>query len=113
MDEQEFVKKIEEITSQLPVYGYRRVAAVLRHRFGAKVGRKRVYRIMRERKLCLPETCSKKHLFRGVPFSLKTQTDHSYRLWGIDMTYIWCGEDAWCYFHGVIDHHDKELLGYL
>ncbi len=32
--------------------------------------------------------------------------------WGIDMTYIRCGQDGWAYFHGVIDHFDKTLLGY-
>ena len=58
-----------------------------------------------------PSTSHKK-LFRGVPFSHKTQADRSNQLWGIDMTYIWCGEDGWAYMHAVIDHHDKELLGY-
>jgi len=112
MDEATLIAKIEEITTQLPIYGYRRVAAVLKHRYGVKVGRKRVYRIMREKNLCLPETCSKRHLFKGVPFAHNVKTERSNTLWGIDMTYIWCGEDAWCYFHGVIDHHDKQLLGY-
>lgn len=112
IDEATLIAKIEEITEQLPIYGYRRVTAILKHRYGFCVGRKRVYRIMKERNLCLPEVTSKRKLFRGVPFSMKTKVDTSNTLWGIDMTYIWCGEDAWCYLHAVIDHHDKELLGY-
>ena len=60
----------------------------------------------------MPASHSHKKLFRGVPFSLKTQATQSNQLWGIDMTYIWCGTEGWAYFHGVIDHYDKTLLGY-
>lgn len=111
-DEAELIKNIESIVRELPVYGYRRVTAVLRHRYGLNVNWKRVYRIMHERKLCMPPTHSHKKLFKGVPFSTRTKAERSNELWGIDMTYIWCGQDAWCYLHGVIDHHDKTLLGY-
>jgi len=111
-DEEAVLKKIEEIVRELPVYGYRRVTAVLRARYGIPLNRKKVDRIMKQKGLLMPPTYSHKKLFKGVPFAHKTQTDESNTLWGIDMTYIWCGEDAWCYFHGVIDHHDKTLLGY-
>jgi putative transposase len=111
-DEVELIKNIEAIVHELPVYGYRRVTAVLRHRYGMSVNWKRVYRIMHERKLCLPASHSHKKMFKGVPFAHNVRAERSNELWGIDMTYIWCGEDAWCYFHGVIDHHDKTLLGY-
>lgn len=111
-DESVLIKNIEEIVRELPVYGYRRVTAVLKHRYKMDVNWKRVYRIMREKNLCMPPTHGHKKLFKGVPFSHKTQASRSNELWGIDMTYIWCGQDAWCYMHAVIDHHDKTLLGY-
>jgi len=66
---------------------------------------------MKEKGLLMPPSHSHKKLFKGVPLAHKTQAERSNMLWGIDMTYIWCGEDTWCYFHGVIDHHDKTLLG--
>ncbi len=106
------LEKIEEIARELPIYGYRRVAAVLRARFGMQVNRKKVYRLMQQRGLLMPPSHSNKKLFRGVPFASKTQSERSNELWGIDMTYIWCGEDGWCYLHAVIDHYDKTLLGY-
>ena len=106
------LEKIEEIAKELPVYGYRRVAAVLRARMGMNINRKKVYRLMKERGLLMPPSHSNKKLFKGVPFAHKTQAERSNELWGIDMTYIWCGQDAWCYLHAVIDHHDKNLLGY-
>ncbi|MBK9293432.1 MAG: transposase [Oligoflexia bacterium] len=79
-DEAMIIKNIEEIVRELPVYGYRRVTAVLRHRYGLEVNWKRVYRIMRERKLCMPASHSHKKMFRGVPFAtkLKVQDQMSY-----------------------------------
>ena len=41
-DEEEVFKKIEEIVKELPVYGYRRVTAVLRARYGIPFNRKKV-----------------------------------------------------------------------
>lgn len=103
---------IREIVGNSPAYGHRKVVAILKHRYKFEVGKKRVERLMKENGLMLPATGSRKKMFRGVPFSLKVEAKKSNRLWGIDMTYIWCGADGWAYFHGVIDHHDKTLLGY-
>jgi len=111
-DEEVVLSKIEEIVKELPVYGYRRVTAVLRARYGIPINRKKVYRVMKQKGLLMPPSYSHKKLFKGVPFAHKTKAEESNTLWGIDMTYIWCGEDAWCYMHAVIDHYDKTLLGY-
>ena len=113
MNEEEVVlKQIEEIVKELPVYGYRRVTAVLRARYNYPFNRKKVYRLMKQKGLLMPAAHSHKKLFKGVAFAHNVKAEASNTLWGIDMTYIWCGEDAWCYFHGVIDHYDKALLGY-
>lgn len=106
------ISRIEEMVKQFPYFGYRKIYAMLRHREGIKITRKKVYELMKERKLLLPATTSSKTRFRGVPFSYKLEATESNKLWGIDMTYIWCGSDGWGYLHGVIDHHDKNLLGY-
>jgi putative transposase len=111
-DEEVVLKQIEEIVRELPVYGYRRVVAVLRARYGVPFNRKKVYRLMKQKGLLMPPSHSHKKLFKGVAFAHNVKAETSNTLWGIDMTYIWCGVDAWCYFHGVIDHHDKNLLGY-
>jgi putative transposase len=111
-DENEILKEIESLVKQYPFYGYRKITAILRYQRGWQIGRKRVYRIMRENKLCMAPSHSHKKLFKGVPIAINTRADRSNQLWGIDMTYIWCGENAWGYLHAVIDHYDKELLGY-
>lgn len=109
---EEITEKIREITEQYPYYGYRKIYAILKFKVGITVRRNTVYKLMKENKLLLPATRCNKKFFKGVPFALNVEAKESNRLWGIDMTYIWCGRDAWCYLHAVIDHHDKTLLGY-
>lgn len=110
--DQAVLKLIVDLVKQYPFYGYRKITAILQYQRGLSINRKRVYRIMKENKLTMAPTHSNKKLFRGVAFSHKTGADRSNELWGIDMTYIWCGEDGWAYLHAVIDHYDKTLLGY-
>jgi len=108
----EILKLIEELVKQYPFYGYRKITAILQYQRGLLINRKRVYRIMKQNKLVMPPSHSHKKLFRGIPFSHRTEASRSNELWGIDMTYIWCGEDGWGYLQAVIDHYDKTLLGY-
>jgi putative transposase len=111
-DYDEVLEKIREILKLFPHYGYRKMFAVIRYRYNIKITRRKVYELMKENSMLLPANTRNKTLFRGVPFSYKLEAVSSNSLWGIDMTYIWCGSDGWCYLHGVIDHHDKNLLGY-
>ncbi|MFH1223444.1 MAG: IS3 family transposase [Pseudomonadota bacterium] len=111
-DYDHILKLIRELITQFPHYGYRKMFSILRYRYGMRITRRGVYELMKEHKLLMPCNTRNKRLFRGVPFSYKLEAVESNTLWGIDMTYIWCGNDGWCYLHGVIDHHDKNLLGY-
>jgi len=103
IDRELITEKIKEITTLYPYYGYRKVYAILKYKEGLTVRRNKVYQLMKENKLLLPASRCNKKFFKGVPFSLNVEAHESNTLWGIDMTYIWCGRDAWCYFHGVID----------
>ena len=49
-DEKEMLREIESLVKQFPFYGYRKITAILRYKRGIEIGRKRVYRIMRENK---------------------------------------------------------------
>lgn len=106
------MQKIKELISQYPQYGYRKIYAILRFRMGYKVYRNKVYAMMKSLKVLLPPSTRNETLFRGVKMSMKLDADRPNQLWGIDMTYIWCGDDAWGYLHAVIDHFDKTLIGY-
>lgn len=112
VEDERILVLVRQIIGQMPVYGHRKVRAILRMRFGECVSGKRVYRIMKGAGLCMPASHSHKQLFKGIPFSYKLEAERPNQLWGIDMTYIWCGADGWGYFHGVIDHYDKTMLGY-
>ncbi len=105
-------KLIEDLVHRFPFYGYRKITALLQYRYKMEINRKRVYRIMKENSLLMPASHSHKKLFKGVAMSTRTRASRSNELWGIDMTYIWCGEVGWAYLHAVIDHYDKTLLGY-
>ena len=104
--------KIKELVKQYPQYGYRKIYAILRFRMGYKVYRNKAYAMMKRQKILLPASSRSESLFKGVKMSMKLDADRPNQLWGIDMTYIWCGEDGWGYLHAVIDHFDKTLLGY-
>lgn len=113
MKNREFLmEKIKQASNEHPFFGYRRIYAILKYRYGVSARRNTIYALMKELGLQLPPTRSNKKSFVGVPMNHNLEADRSNALWGIDMTYIWCGEDGWAYFHGVIDHYDKNLLGY-
>lgn len=111
-NDKDLIQKIQEISKQFSFYGYRKVTALLNFRYGMQVNRKKVYRIMKEQQLLMPVSHSHRKLFRGVPFSYKLEATRPNELWGINMTYIWCGSDGWGYLHAIIDHFDKSILGY-
>lgn len=106
------LEKIKELVNQYPQYGYRKIYAILRYRMGIPIYRNKVYKIMKSQKILLPPSTRNATLFRGVKMAMNLEAKRPNELWGIDMTYIWCGSDGWAYLHGVIDHFDKTLLGY-
>jgi putative transposase len=108
----EVIKKVKDLIHQYPQYGYRKIYAILRFRMGIKIYRNKVYKIMKSQKLLLPPSTRNQTLFSGVKMAMNLEAKRPNELWGIDMTYIWCGNDGWGYLHGVIDHFDKTLLGY-
>lgn len=109
----EYLKaRIRQAVNEHPYFGYRRIHALLKYRYHLPTRRNTVYQVMQEMKLVLPPTAKKKQLFKGVPVRVNTQAKSSNTLWGIDLTYIWCGQDCWAYLHAVVDHFDKVILGY-
>lgn len=89
-----------------PAAGYRKVCARAR-RAGFVVNRKKVARLLREwgftRRRPVPHPKR-----QGRPFDI----DAPNVLWQTDLTAVWCGEDGWAYFTGVIDCFDRTLLGW-
>jgi putative transposase len=87
--------------------GYRMVAALTRQKLGVAVNRKRVLRVMRERKLIQrrprPERRKRPGFFR---------VERPRQLWQLDMTSVWVAEHGWCYLNAIIDCCTREIVAW-
>ena len=98
---------IVEVAEANPTDGYRMVTAWVSRRLGRAVNRKRVLRVMRERKLIQrrqPEPRRRRPGFFRV--------ERPGQLWHLDMTSIWVAEHGWVYLNAVIDCCTREIVGW-
>jgi putative transposase len=90
-----------------PTDGYRMVTALARRRLGRPVNRKRVLRVMRERKL----------IQRRRPLGRRRRpgffrVERPDQLWHLDMTSVWVAEHGWVYLMAAIDCCTREITGW-
>ena len=98
---------IVEVAEANPTDGYRMVTAWVSRRLGRAVNRKRVLRVMRERKLIQrrqPEPRRRRPGFFRV--------ERPGQLWHLDMTSIWVAEHGWVYLNAIIDCCTREIVGW-
>jgi len=98
---------IVEVAEANQTDGYRMVCAMTRQRLGTAVNRKRVLRVMRERKL----------IQRRRPLARRKRpgffiVERPRQLWQLDMTSIWVAEHGWCYLNTIIDCCTREIVGW-
>ena len=72
-----------------------------------RVNRKRVLRVMRERKLIQRRTREPR---RRRPGFFKVERPR--QLWHLDMTSIWVAEHGWVYLNAIIDCCTREIVGW-
>jgi putative transposase len=87
--------------------GYRMICAFVRRKLGQPVNRKRVLRVMRERKL----------IQRRRPLDRRRRpgffrVERPRQLWQLDMTSIWVAEHGWCYLNAIIDCCTREIVAW-
>jgi putative transposase len=90
-----------------PTDGYRLVTAWVRRRLGRRVNRKRVLRVMRERRLIQrrrPLERRRRPGFFGV--------ERPDQLWHLDMTSVWVAEHGWVYLMAAIDCCTREIVAW-
>jgi putative transposase len=90
-----------------PTDGYRLVCAWVRRRLGRRVNRKRVLRVMRERRL----------IQRRRPLGRRRRpgffrVERPDQLWHLDMTSVWVAEHGWVYLMAAIDCCTREITGW-
>src|SRR5207249_6338202 len=87
--------------------GYRMVTAFVRRRLGRPVNRKRVLRVMRERKLIQRRRPLERRKRPGF-----FRVERPRQLWQLDMTSVWVAEHGWCYLNAIIDCCTREIVAW-
>ena len=87
--------------------GYRMVTAFVRRRLGIAVNRKRVLRVMRERKLIQRRRPLARRKRPGV-----FRVERPRQLWQLDMTSVWVAEHGWTYLMAAIDCCTREIVAW-
>ncbi len=98
---------IVEVAEQNPTDGYRIVREWVCRKLGRQVNRKKVLRVMRERKLIQRRTREPRRRRPGF-FQVTRPTE----LWHMDMTSIWVAEHGWVYLNAIIDCCTREIVGW-
>src|SRR3989449_9641029 len=87
--------------------GYRMICAFVRRRLGIAVNRKRVLRVMRERKLIQRRRPLERRKRPGF-----FRVERPRQLWQLDMTSVWVAEHGWCYLNAIIDCCTREIVAW-
>jgi putative transposase len=87
--------------------GYRMVTAFVRRRLGQPVNRKRVLRVMRERKLSPRRRPMERRKRPGF-----FRVERPRQLWQLDMTSVWVAEHGWTYLMAIVDCCTREIVAW-
>jgi putative transposase len=105
----QLLARIEIIKQNHPFWGYRRVRAWLKYREGLPVGYKRVYRLMKENGLLVPQ---KRYRAKRQPVGHKPRAQRLGQFWGIDMTKFIIPGLGWAYLVIVLDWFSRKVVGW-
>ena len=87
--------------------GYRMICAFVRRRLGVAVNRKRVLRVMRERRLIQRRRPLERRKRPGF-----FRVGRPCQLWQLDLTSVWVAEHGWCYLMAIIDCCTREIAAW-
>jgi len=90
-----------------PTDGYRLVTAWVRRRLGRPINRKRVLRVMRERRLIQRRRRLDRRRRPGF-----FRVERPDQLWHLDMTSVWVAEHGWVYLMAAIDCCTREIVAW-
>ena len=106
---EEVVDMVRKIGTKRPTYGTRRMAAQIERETGTPVNHKNMQRIYLKIGWTEP-TKTKNEIIHTNRKLFKPDAPN--KLWETDITYIWCGDDTWCYSFNVIDCFTRKWLSY-
>jgi transposase InsO family protein len=96
-------------TSHFHSEGHKKVRARLRRK-GIRAGRKRYLRLMNAHGLLAPIRPRWNGSSRSHDGTIRT--NHPNRMWGTDAKQFWTRREGQCWFFGLIDHCNDEILGW-
>ncbi|MGH9427731.1 MAG: transposase [Terriglobia bacterium] len=96
-------------TSRFHSEGHKKVRARLQRR-GIRAGRKRYLRLMKAHGLLAPIRPRWNGSSRRHDGSIRT--DHPNQMWGTDAKQFWTHREGQCWFFGLVDHCNDEILGW-
>ncbi|MBU0661723.1 DDE-type integrase/transposase/recombinase, partial [Patescibacteria group bacterium] len=88
---------------------YRRITAWLKYREGVRANCKRVYRIMKENNLLVPQ---KRYKAKRISNKSKPKPTCMNQWWGIDMTKFMVEGVGWIYLTVVLDWYSRKIAGH-
>ena len=103
------VQRIQELKSDRPFWGYRRVWAYLRYAEGLPINRKRVQRLMRLHGLVVSKDTRLKAKRSSQRPKPRPNAPNQY--WGIDMSKVMVNDFGWVYVVIVLDWYTKKIVG--
>jgi len=87
--------------------GYRMICAFVRRRLGIAVNRKRVLRVIRERKLIQRRRPLERRKRPGF-----FRAERPRQLWRLDMSSVWVAEHGWTCLVAIIDCCTREIVAW-
>lgn len=107
--DENLISRIAWLIERFPAYGYRRLWAILRFGEGVKVTKKKVYRILKEKRWFVNQRSVSA---RPRVKAFVSRHEASDGRWAVDMTHIGCGRDGWGHLVAIIDCCDREIVGF-
>ena len=101
----EVERAIVDVAGANQTDGYRMVCAIVKRKLGRAVNRKKVLRVMRERKLIQRRRPLERRKRPGF-----FRVERPRQLWQLDMTSIWVAEHGWYYLMAAIDCCTREIV---
>jgi putative transposase len=114
-NEDKIIEKILDIYEAHPIYGYRRMTAILR-RQGVIINHKKVRKLMKMLNLKAiypgPNTSKKNHADMVHPYLIKDLAINRFnQVWQTDISYIRVG-NGFMYLTGIVDVYSRKALSY-
>ena len=114
-DDAAMMAQILQLWRQYPMYGYRKITAMLR-RGGIKISRKRVQRLMQRLGICAlyakPRASKVKKTHAVYPYLLKElEISSPNQVWAVDITYIQ-RPVGHLYLFAIIDVYSRYIVGW-